>query len=291
MIRRIAIGLSPLLLLALYPLSSFVFLGDIRPWLLPLSLAGVLYLMAVRLNRSPAARRRPEAVALRSAWRRFNELPPGAAAVRLFWAALVLYVFLLSGAVVPAQPFTGDEPHYLLISESLLRDGDINLADDYAELRYRAFYGGPLRPHAWPGREGPGFTYSQHFPGISALVAPFYALGRLTTTNRAALVSVARFPLAVLSALLASVFFLFAADIARTRSAALLGWVLLAAGSPFVFYSSLVYSEVPPTLITLSILYALVLRRRTSAAVLVLSGVGIGLMPWFGIKYLVLAGG
>lgn len=290
MTRRLAVWLSPLLLLALYPLSSFIFLGDIRPWLLPLALAGILYLQAVRLARSTAVRRTPAAAALRDAGERFLSLPPRAAAVRLFWAALLLYTMLLSGAVAPPQPFTGDEPHYLLISESLVSDGDINLANDHAEQRQLAFYGGPLRPHAWPGREGSGFIYSQHFPGISALAAPFYALGRLTH-NRPVLVAAARFPVAILSALLASVFFLFIANLVRARSAALLGWALFAAASPFVYFSALVYSEIPPALISLLVLSALVVRKKMTAPMLVLCGTGIGVMPWFGIKYLVLAAG
>jgi hypothetical protein len=290
MIRRLAVPLSPLLLLALYPSASLVFLGDIRPWLLPLALGGIIYLQAVRLTRSPSAAGSPLAVRAQRAWRRFADLPPKAAAVRLFWAALVLYLILLSGAVVPAQPFTGDEPHYLLTARSLVRDGDINLANDYGERRYREFYEGSLRPHARPGKKGPDHLYSQHFPGISAVVAPFYALGRLSG-KPAVLVAVARLPLAILSAILASLLFLCATDLVRTRGAALVGWALFALASPFVFYSGLIYSEIPPALITLFVLRTIVLRRRTSPLILALAGAGTGLMAWFNIKYLPLAGG
>jgi hypothetical protein len=292
MIRRWALSLSPLLLFALYPSTSRAFLGDIRPWLLPLSLAGILYLQSVRISRSPgAAPRIPLVAKAGGAWRRFLDLSPKAAAFRLFWFALAAYVVLLSGAVAPSQPFTGDEPHYLLAAHSLVSDGDINLADDYAKREYGAFYAGLLKPHAREGRKGPGFLYSKHFPGVSAIALPLYALGRAAGARGAVLVAVSRLPLAALSALLASLLFLFLSDLVRRRGVALAGWALFALASPFLFFSALIYSEVPPALISLFVLRTIVLGRRTSAALLSLSGAGIGLMAWFNIKYLPLAAG
>ena len=37
---------------------------------------------------------------------------------------------------------TGDEPHYLMVTASVLRDGDLDLANNYAEdARTREIYG------------------------------------------------------------------------------------------------------------------------------------------------------
>ena len=41
----------------------------------------------------------------------------------------------------------GDEPHYLMVADSLIRDGDVSLERDYAEGRYRVFHPQPLQPH------------------------------------------------------------------------------------------------------------------------------------------------
>src|SRR5262249_11539385 len=41
----------------------------------------------------------------------------------------------------------GDEPHYLMVADSLLRDHDVSLERDYAEGRYAAFHDAPLVPH------------------------------------------------------------------------------------------------------------------------------------------------
>lgn len=72
-------------------------------------------------------------------------------------------------------PITGDEPHYLLMSQSILRDGDLDLKNDYAENRYAGFYErGQLEPQNFRSRQGiiaPG-----HSPGLAVLILPASAL-------------------------------------------------------------------------------------------------------------------
>jgi hypothetical protein len=73
--------------------------------------------------------------------------------------------------------FGGDEPHYLLISHSLIKDGDLNLANNYENGDYQAYMPRvPLQEHVVPGKT-PGSKYSMHSPGVSILLLPFYALG------------------------------------------------------------------------------------------------------------------
>ena len=70
----------------------------------------------------------------------------------------------------------GDEPHYLMVAESLLRDGDLQLERDYAERRYAAFSRqDELLPHYRVRGKG-GEIYSLHAVGLSLLVLPAYAL-------------------------------------------------------------------------------------------------------------------
>ena len=70
----------------------------------------------------------------------------------------------------------GDEPQYLMVADSLLRDGDLAVEADFEEGRYRDFHPGPLRPHYLVrGREG--VIYSQLAVGLSLLILPAYALG------------------------------------------------------------------------------------------------------------------
>ena len=60
---------------------------------------------------------------------------------------IVLLAFYL--AVLPyvraVQPTVSDEPHYLIVTQSIVLDGDIDLANDYAGDRYLQFTEGRLR--------------------------------------------------------------------------------------------------------------------------------------------------
>jgi hypothetical protein len=106
------------------------------------------------------------------------EGPPGRAIERLHpaaVAAVAFLVFALAGLRIPgpAGP-QGDEPHYLLIAESLLSDGDADLKDEFDERAYARFTAAALEPHRAP-RTPPGTSYSIHTAGLPALVAPGYA--------------------------------------------------------------------------------------------------------------------
>ncbi|HEV2124517.1 MAG TPA: hypothetical protein VGW38_17320, partial [Chloroflexota bacterium] len=67
----------------------------------------------------------------------------------------------------PIYHITGDEPHYLTIATSLLRDGDLDIYNNYLNKDYFVFYphhlGDPRDPedmHALYGRGGA--LYSKH---------------------------------------------------------------------------------------------------------------------------------
>lgn len=68
----------------------------------------------------------------------------------------------------------GDEPHYLVITQSLLRDGDLRIENNHAQGDYAEYFGGTLRPD-YINRGQDGEIYSIHAPGVSALVLPAYA--------------------------------------------------------------------------------------------------------------------
>jgi hypothetical protein len=98
--------------------------------------------------------------------------PPAAA---LFAAAFLFYCAWGTRVPGAAGP-QGDEPHYLVMAQSLLSDGDLDLTDEFAAREYAPFYGGDLAPHTSPNTP-PGRLYSMHSPGLPALLLPAYALG------------------------------------------------------------------------------------------------------------------
>jgi len=284
LLRAIILSLTPCLVFSLIFLPYLVFLKDFRPLLLPVVLAGTGFLQLVflaRLRESHPGRILPD-------WKRVTSiserLSPKAIALVLFGAALLVYILLLTGWVVPAQPLTGDEPHYLLISKSLLKDGDINLFNNYQNKDYLEYYPGPLYVHAYPGKKGREFLYSQHFPGLSVLVLPFFYLGEKLGT----IAFMARLPLSVLAAILGSLIFLFARDLTKNSAASLTAWALVCFTSPLLFYAQLIYSELPVSLILLAVSYFVLYKKNFSLAALFLSGFGLALIPWFGLKYAVL---
>jgi hypothetical protein len=93
----------------------------------------------------------------------------------LFAAAAVLYaavgLYYAAGVQV-----SGDEPHYLVMAQSLWRDHDLELRDEYDGEEWSEFVPGPLRPH-WGAPRADGRPYPAHSPGLPLLLAPTYALG------------------------------------------------------------------------------------------------------------------
>src|SRR5688572_22561004 len=54
-------------------------------------------------------------------------------------AALMILTIFLTVVSLQATP-TGDEPHYLLMTQSLLRDGDFDLRNNYEHMDYLEYY-------------------------------------------------------------------------------------------------------------------------------------------------------
>lgn len=71
-------------------------------------------------------------------------------------------------------PITGDEPHYLIIAASLLRDGDLDVRNNYRHDAEAREIFGPIRPHAWRTPDG---WRSFHAPGLGLLLAIPFGVG------------------------------------------------------------------------------------------------------------------
>ncbi len=297
----LVLSLSPLLLLSLVFVQYATFLRDIRTVLLPVSILGTIYLLTVFLLRLRASHPEVFPSRVRQAFEK-TEANPGSTARKLAGMSFLAYAFLASGLVFPPQPFTGDEPHYLVITKSLLRDGDIDLFNNYRDKDYLAFYPGPLRSHAFPGKRGPEHMYSKHLPGTSVLVLPSYLAGELAGSVLASgpdkaglrariLVFAARLTMCLLSAILGAVLYLVAIRLTGRATPSLGAWAVFSFMPPMLFLSQLVYPEVPAALILIFIFDRIILRNERSIGDLLLAGACIAVLPWFGVKYVVLSAG
>src|SRR5262245_13661662 len=94
-----------------------------------------------------------------------------------FIAAAIATVAFGFGAwqVSPRLP-SGDEPHYLVIAQSLLLDRDLDIENNHARGDYHAFYAAPLRPD-YLRRGLDGRIYSIHPIGVALLATPMLAMG------------------------------------------------------------------------------------------------------------------
>ncbi len=299
--RPFILSLSPALLLGLIFLQFIAFLRDIRGYLLPVSLAGIAFLFFSFRFRLKSAY--PQAFCsprLLTQWSP-ERLSLRRLALLLFVFSLTAYIVLATGLIFAPQPFTGDEPHYLLITKSLIKDGDINLANNYGHQDYLDFYPGKLRPHAHPGKKGSDYLYSQHFPGLPMLLVPAYLFGekmsRLHTqkepkdvqSRRQIVVFFSRLPLCLFTALLGLVFFFLVFDLTQRKTLSISAWAIFGFTTPVIFYSQLIYPEIPAALITILILRDLVFKKERRTSRLFLAAAGIAILPWFAIKYIILS--
>ncbi|HEY8393620.1 MAG TPA: hypothetical protein VIK92_02325, partial [Thermaerobacter sp.] len=102
-----------------------------------------------------------------------------AGAVVLFAVLVVAYAFSIDIRASRGAAITGDEPFYLLTTQSLLQDGDLDLRQQYERESYRVFFDHPdgLWLQSVPAADGR--LLSPHNPGLPVLLIPGFALAGL----------------------------------------------------------------------------------------------------------------
>jgi hypothetical protein len=147
---------------------------------------------------------------------------------------------------------SGDEPHYLLITQSLARDGDLDLSNNYQNRDYEAFYHrGELQPQALE-HVLDGKRYSHHPVGTALLMLPGFKLaGRMGAAITMAL-------LAALTLFL-TLFFLEKTGAERLPLQAV--GVVGLFSSPLFLFSGLIFPEIPTACLVATALL-LFLKKR-----------------------------
>ena len=215
-------------------------------------------------------------------WIKGRELPIGA--VTLFLLLSIAYAFSADIRASRGSSITGDEPYYLLTTQSLLKDGDFDLRNQYAAKSYKSFFDHPNDLwHQSVPRPGDGRLLSPHNPGLSFLVIPGFALGGLAG---------AQTQLLLLAATTMALAFVLAA---RVSGHGYVSWVValfVGLTATAFIYSTEIYPEFPAAL-TLVISLLLVTRQREYDEYGVVDGlllaVALTAMCWLGVKYAPLA--
>jgi hypothetical protein len=194
----------------------------------------------------------------------------------LFLASLAVSLATLGIDAFGTSDYGGDEPHYLLAAESIVSDGDIDIADQRAERAWRDWYPYELEQH---GRTQPnGQVNEPHGIGFPLLIAPAYAIAGPKGVE-------------VFLALIAALAFVLAAALARRlvpEPWATGGVAAVALSAPAVAYGATIYPELTAgAALAGAALLALRVRERPSLREAVLAGALVGVLPWLGTKYLI----
>ncbi|MGE5245743.1 MAG: hypothetical protein ACM3SQ_16090 [Betaproteobacteria bacterium] len=196
-------------------------------------------------------------------------------------AAVVAALLYAAGyrAIAPRLP-GGDEPHYLIITQSLLRDHDLEIENNHLRGDYREYFPGVLRPdYLRRGRNGE--IYSVHAPGLPALAVPAFALGGYH--------GVVAF-LILLAALSTAFVWIVAYRLTNHLAAAWFAWAAIAFSVTFFFHAFTVYPDIVGAAIVIWTVTLLVeAPPGASRARLMAHGAALALLPWLHTRFALLA--
>ncbi len=287
-IRAGALALVPLLLLLFSPLLSKYYLSrsDLQNRLLWLGIFTGLAILYLKL--SDYSRVLKDGSFFLRKWRiRFWGLPLRKKLVWMFIVAFLVYNGCTLILVFQGITFSGDEPNYLLMSHSLLKDRDVDLANNFANKDYFHFYDRASNPRLTLGVNGrygkDGKLYSVHLPGISVLMLPWYGLSQLF--NGPLRTFILKGSLSIWAALFGLQVYLLARDLLRRETLSLVLWVVVSFSTPVLFYAIHLYPEIPIACFTVYVFRKMISTASPSSARIVFLGLLLATFHWFGVKY------
>ncbi|HYE86441.1 MAG TPA: hypothetical protein VEA16_08805 [Vicinamibacterales bacterium] len=196
--------------------------------------------------------------------------------IALFAAAAIVAGAAASRLTGTALFPSGDEPHYLVMAQSLWRDGDLQIENNHQRGDYREYYPEDLEPH-YLTRGADGAIYSIHPIGLALLLAPIYALAGYTGVV---------WTLIAMGALASALAWRWTVTTLNAAGAATFGWAAIALSTPFMFNTFTVYPEIAAALAVLFTFTATASAKPGASSFRwVAIGLAIAVLPWLSTKY------
>ncbi|MDH4067079.1 MAG: hypothetical protein OEW19_21985, partial [Acidobacteriota bacterium] len=215
-------------------------------------------------------------VARQAWWRRPARAP--------WMAALAAAVMFGAGAfALQSRLPAGDEPHYLIITQSLLADGDLQIENNHTRGDYLPYFSGELRPD-YLKRGQNGQIYSVHAPGLSAMLVPAFAVGGYPAAVAAVI---------MLSAIGVALLWTIVWELTGRASAAWFASAAWALSAPVYFHAFTVVADgvgAVGTLVGLWLLVRFDRKGTVGAGRLVATGAVLAIHPWLHTRFAVIAG-
>jgi hypothetical protein len=190
-------------------------------------------------------------------------------------------IFSLASTIITFKGIhlSGDEPHYIMIAQSIVDDGDFDLKNNIEEKTYFSYLPIELRFH---GGEYNGKYRSFHLPGVSFLLIPFYwlfkALGLATLIPPPLYFRLAASFINAFFAL--CLFYLLKMKFPEKEITGF--WLLFLSIFPLIFHAVHLYPELPAaTLMMAAYLFTFSEKKNYLAA-----GLFLSFIPWFHVKYI-----
>ena len=205
-----------------------------------------------------------------------SRLPSKQVHIRLFLSAFVIYGFFNLGINFQGGSHVGpmgDEMVYLLMTESLLNDGDFRITNNYENGDYTAF-----SSVAFPiGHDNQGKPFSQLLPGLPVLIAPIYWI----SGYRGAIVM-----MSALAALLMLQLYILCTELTGHRHASFLTWVMLGFASPALLYSSQIFPETAGGLLIIYSVRKILKTEGHHGAHFLWTGLSISILPLLNVRFM-----
>jgi hypothetical protein len=200
------------------------------------------------------------------------------------WIAGVLVSVLAAAAFSQVRSVApgGDEPHYLAATQSVLKDFDLRVANNYANGDYLDYFPGRLEPH-FLKRSTSGEIYSIHAPGVSFVILPAVALAGYAG---------AVVMMILIAAATAAITWRLAWRISSSVPGAWVGVAAVFLTAPYFFHTFTIYPEIIGSFCVMCGAWLLIELddRDVSPRVLIAAGAALATLPWLHSRFAVLAG-